>query len=374
MREAIDISSIIAERIQRIQLEAYRLSYDVIVFDLAVQLKCQNCSSYGSNFRCPPHTPTFYQSRKMLAQYRDFLLLMYRMPLLPVMKQMKEKHSMSGIKLLSFSQIYGDRVSYWKFSGSLLQVIELLEKLKLNFCVFGPGGGCRLCRKCGLLQNQHCRHPKKSMPSLESYGIDVYTTLKRKNIPIEIPPRTECTRVGMIATKEAEVFSFGQIGQHKISRFKWFGKIIPEIEGKIVDEVLIDCSSIHDFCVNCKYNESFLCNRNFAPWNEISSWLGGKRLIVIQFRSIQELRDNLWKWCDKYHRLGYWWALSCANFHCDICADLKPEISIRCSRNGCKLSRQGRYGNKRAWRCVKYFGILPPTKYYSKNNFGYLIF
>jgi len=358
--------------VRRFQLEAYRLSYNDITFDLAVQLKCQNCSMYGSSYRCPPHTPLFYQSKRILAQYRDFLLLLYRQPFLPIIKQMKEKYGMSGVRLLSFCQMYGDRVSYWRLSRALLQITELLENLQLDFVALGPGGACRLCRKCGLLQKQCCRRPKESMASPESYGIDVYRTVKQRGIPIEIPPRTECTHVGVIATKEAEFPSLNQPRQRRLSRFKWFDEIISEREGKVIDVVPIDCSSLQDFCVNCKYKESFLCNRNFAPQSELSSWLEGKRLVVIQFRSIQELRNNLWKWCDEYHRHGYWWALSCSNFHCDLCANLKPETSIRCDPYGCKLGRQGRYGNKRAWRCVKYFGVSP-SGYHNKNSFGYLI-
>lgn len=39
-------------------------------------------------------------------------------------------------------------------------------------------GGCRLCEVCAKRDDLPCRHPEAALPSLESYGIDVYNTTK----------------------------------------------------------------------------------------------------------------------------------------------------------------------------------------------------
>ena len=39
-------------------------------------------------------------------------------------------------------------------------------------------GGCRLCPVCAKRTGEPCRHPDKALPSMESYGIDVYNTTK----------------------------------------------------------------------------------------------------------------------------------------------------------------------------------------------------
>ena len=37
-------------------------------------------------------------------------------------------------------------------------------------------GGCGLCEKCTILDNEPCRMPDKALSSLEMYGVDVYRT------------------------------------------------------------------------------------------------------------------------------------------------------------------------------------------------------
>lgn len=43
-------------------------------------------------------------------------------------------------------------------------------------------GGCHLCKTCAKMENLPCRFPGKALPSLESYGVDVYQTVK--NTPL----------------------------------------------------------------------------------------------------------------------------------------------------------------------------------------------
>lgn len=43
-------------------------------------------------------------------------------------------------------------------------------------------GGCRLCQRCTKLDGEPCRMPEKALPSLESYGVDVYQSTKNTDL------------------------------------------------------------------------------------------------------------------------------------------------------------------------------------------------
>ncbi len=39
-------------------------------------------------------------------------------------------------------------------------------------------GGCHVCKRCAKLDDAPCRFPDRALPSVESYGVDVYNTTK----------------------------------------------------------------------------------------------------------------------------------------------------------------------------------------------------
>jgi len=39
-------------------------------------------------------------------------------------------------------------------------------------------GGCHVCARCAKLDGEPCRFPDRALPSVESYGVDVYNTTK----------------------------------------------------------------------------------------------------------------------------------------------------------------------------------------------------
>ena len=43
-------------------------------------------------------------------------------------------------------------------------------------------GGCGLCDECTKPSGIPCRHPDKALPSLESYGVDVYNTTRTTHL------------------------------------------------------------------------------------------------------------------------------------------------------------------------------------------------
>ena len=44
-------------------------------------------------------------------------------------------------------------------------------------------GGCTLCERCAKRDSLPCRHPDQTLPSLESYGINVHDTAENVGLP-----------------------------------------------------------------------------------------------------------------------------------------------------------------------------------------------
>ena len=44
-------------------------------------------------------------------------------------------------------------------------------------------GPCEICAKCNL---ERCAHPREARPSMESCGIDVYATVRKVGMPIQV--------------------------------------------------------------------------------------------------------------------------------------------------------------------------------------------
>ena len=117
-----------------------------------VQWKCRyGCSGYQSNLMCPPYTPSPAQTREMLDQYKRALL-------------------------------------FEAGRGEPKKIAVALEKklfLQGFYKAFGMGAGpCSLCEACAFAEG--CRHPELARPSLESCGIDVFTTAREHDFTINV--------------------------------------------------------------------------------------------------------------------------------------------------------------------------------------------
>lgn len=64
-------------------------------------------------------------------------------------------------------------------------------------------GGCRLCERCAKADDEPCRFPEKALPSLESYGVDVFNTAKGTDLKY-INGENTVTYFGMVLFTEAE--------------------------------------------------------------------------------------------------------------------------------------------------------------------------
>jgi len=297
-------------------------------------------------------------------------------------QKLKLRNNAPDIRLQAFTSLHWDRISYWSFNKGLLAIKRGFESCDLRAYVFGAGGGCRLCRICGLHKRQPCKHLSDSLASPESWGIDVYGTLLAKGIFIEIPPSDVFTRVGLVCSQEKLKSFRGDMNEVTYSAYK-FGdsatvsqkltRILNVKEAELPNGCLVDITPVQnyakmglvDFCENCCNADSFLCDRTFLPFCELRDYLNGRHIITLHFKSKTDLRRGLWRWIDFLHRKGFWSGLPFSNNRCDTCDD--------CSTDGCKLTNmknQKKFGRKEAWRCIRYIGIQPGFK---DDNIGFIV-
>ena len=126
-----------------------------------VRYKCQfGCSGFGESLTCPPYSPTPNETRKILNSFKKAILI----------------HCQSG--------------SHVDISKIVIQ-IEKEAFLAGYYKALGMGAGpCRLCRECNL--KGECRHREEARPSMESCGIDVFSTARNNGFSIDTLDSARC--------------------------------------------------------------------------------------------------------------------------------------------------------------------------------------
>ena len=123
-----------------------------------VRLKCQfGCDGYGQCLVCPPFTPTPQQMREVLDAYNRAVLIHFD-------PEADVKATLADLERTIFLR------GAWK--------------------AFGLGAGpCYFCKRCPVKQG-YCRHAHRARPSMEACGIDVFTTVRRAGLPIQVVTTT----------------------------------------------------------------------------------------------------------------------------------------------------------------------------------------
>jgi predicted metal-binding protein len=147
-----DLKSFLKRAVEVGALNAKLISPKDIVTSNWVRWKCQfGCGGYNSSLACPPYTPKPDETRKMLDEYKNAILFeASRGNTKKIAKELENEIFLSG---------------YYKALGL-------------------GAGPCRLCRECSF--NEGCRHPGEALPSMEACGIDVYETVRRQGLKIEV--------------------------------------------------------------------------------------------------------------------------------------------------------------------------------------------
>jgi len=197
---------------------------DVVVSDW-VRLKCQyGCAWYGRCFTCPPFTPTPAQTRKILSEYSEAILLRF----VPDKPHANREES---VKYETFVRIVAAKVERELFLKQFYKSFALHSGpcVLCKLCVIlSPTGPFRTAsslvkeaiRKPALIKKairkpslvkefgEHrggikCRFPQIARPSMEALGIDVFATAKNAGFDLKvITSRSEApTYFGMILVR-----------------------------------------------------------------------------------------------------------------------------------------------------------------------------
>lgn len=334
-------------------------------------MKCQECSNWGSNLQCPPLTPKFFEAKELLRNFKYHYLVIHR----DDMKKFIEKSAkvLGHKRAVSFASLYWDRFSYWKFQKIMVSMKSCVEEKAI---FLGSGGSCRLCKTCAIHSiPKICRHRDRAMPSPESWGIDVYSTLLKNDVPIEIPARRIYTRVGIIASNVSltEIFS-------KSFCKDTFASCIPKFKKERIENIieklssfsveLLDVTSAIEYyvginCNLCKYKKRWLCDRSLLPEEYLEKYIKDAKIAIFNIK--KNYAKNLSKITDVFYCAGYYDALKFGNYPCNMCN--------KCGRFGCNLMAHRKpyhYGFKHLIRCIRYLGLA--VENVDKEKTGYVVF
>ena len=141
--------------------EVHRIKTSQIVVSQWVRLKCRyGCDQYNTNWCCPPATVTVKEAKEILREYKSALLLS---------GDTKHPHFYQNN-----SKKRRRQVQFWKGTVAVERELFLLGFHK----AFGlTSESCALCKKC--IYPENCLFPKEKRPSVESFSIDIFQTLKQ---------------------------------------------------------------------------------------------------------------------------------------------------------------------------------------------------
>ncbi len=150
----VEVKEVDVEEIsRRYGVEAKLINPETIRVQDWVRMKCQfGCGGYGARLTCPPHSPTPVQTKEIIKDYKNALLI--------------HSHSSRKVK-------------------EAVPEIERELFLKGFYKAWGMGAGpCNLCDQCDI--EAGCRFPRKARPAMEACGVDVYSTARANGFPIEV--------------------------------------------------------------------------------------------------------------------------------------------------------------------------------------------
>ncbi len=143
------------------------------------------CGKYGRCYMCPPDVGEIEELIAMVRRYPRAVVYQTISPL-------EDSFDHEGMV---------------DASANHAQLSQRLQKKAEG--ILAPGflhlscGGCRLCDPCLKQEGLPCRYPDQALPSVESYGIDVYNTVKDTSLKY-INGQNTVTYFGMLLFDEAE--------------------------------------------------------------------------------------------------------------------------------------------------------------------------
>lgn len=130
-----------------------------------VRMKCMfGCQEYGRCAACPPHVPAVSECRQFFNEYEQAVILHFQKNL----DNPDDRHA-------------------WSREVNL-------ELLDLEKAVFTAGfhkafllfmDNCGICKHCKT-SREECKQPRSSRPTPEGLAVDVFATVKKIGMPIEV--------------------------------------------------------------------------------------------------------------------------------------------------------------------------------------------
>ncbi|WP_324736587.1 DUF2284 domain-containing protein [Thermococcus sp. SY098] len=111
--------------------------------------KCRTCPVYGKSPSCPPHAPSWKESKEWIKHFKKALLLKFQLDY--------EDFEEEKRKVLLY----------------LLQKEEELFRKGNPYVLALFPGNCNLCEVCEFEKSGHCRMPTKVRPSIDAIGIEL---------------------------------------------------------------------------------------------------------------------------------------------------------------------------------------------------------
>ncbi len=143
-------SKIVEQAINLGAHDARVIRVDAVKTAAWVALKCRyGCDHYGKSLCCPPHTPTYKETREVLKDYSYAVLIQCR--------TLEETTDLA------------------------LNMEHALFKLGYHKAIGFGAGKCLLCSDCTMAL---CTRPLEARPSMEACGMDVMATVQASGIPI----------------------------------------------------------------------------------------------------------------------------------------------------------------------------------------------
>jgi predicted metal-binding protein len=137
-----------------------------------VRLKCQyGCDLYAKKLTCPPFTPTVEETKRMLSEYHEILLLKFEQyPItekdhIRFMEELNKREDQANDKTLKIEK-------------------ELMLKGYYKAFALEPGT-CNKCNECAARPGE-CRFPAVARPTPESLAIDMFETVKNAGWQMEV--------------------------------------------------------------------------------------------------------------------------------------------------------------------------------------------
>lgn len=142
------------------------VSKENIVLDATYRAACERnaCGRYGRCWMCPPHVGPIDELIDKVRSYSHGLLYQ-------TIGEIEDSYDIEGMYEVGHTHSQNCR----KIRDALKGVLPENSLHLIN-------GGCGGCERCSILDNEPCRTPENAMPSMESYGFDVFNTTKNTEL------------------------------------------------------------------------------------------------------------------------------------------------------------------------------------------------